>query len=337
MTASDRLRVVYISGYGRSGTTVLDILLAQHQAFTGGGEIDNLARRVWRNNEYCSCGLRVRDCKFWSDVVQRWVADRDPDFIDKYFSLQRRVETIANTIRMLTGVRDSTVFEAYAHQTVRLFDAIRSVSGTDVIIDSSKVPTRAFALAFIPNIDLHVIHVVRDGRGVAWSLLQSHKADLNAGLQRDIDPRSVVYTAARWSTVNLATEALNWRVGPGRFTRVRYEDFTAEPASTFERIGQSLGYDLSHVGALIQGGKQISPKHQISGNRLRMQRSIKVVQDESWRDHMPSRQQAVFGWLCGWLLKRYGYVYWPVFRRINFLRAIRSFQQRKRRFWQIDP
>src|SRR3712207_8630396 len=45
-----------------------------------------------------------------------------------------------------------------------------AVSGKPVIVDSSKSPARALALGMVPGIDLYVVHLVRDGRGVATSL-----------------------------------------------------------------------------------------------------------------------------------------------------------------------
>lgn len=302
-------RVVYISGYGRSGTTMLDIALGQHPAVFGAGEVTTLARHVWANNEYCACGSRVRDCPCWSVVVDRWVDNRDPtDFLERYQALQRQVENLVDPRRMfLPGAAGRGSLAPYAQHTARLFAAVAAVSGRDVIVDSSKMPGRAFALASVRGIDLHVVHVVRDGRGVAWSLLKRYERDVRAGLQRELKPKSLVRTAARWSFVNLATEALGRRLGPDRFTRVRYEDFTADPAGILGRIGRSLGLDLAPIGVDLQHGRPIRPEHQVAGSRLRMQGSINLVRDEAWRSDMPAGKQAAFTRLCGWMLRRYGY------------------------------
>jgi hypothetical protein len=199
------------------------------------------------------------------------------------------------------------VLELYAQHTTRLFAAISAVSGCNLIVDSSKMPGRAFTLASMPGIDLHVLHVVRDGRGVAWSLLKRYERDVKAGLQRELKPKSLVRTAARWSFVNLATEVLGRQLGPERFSRVRYEDFTADPAGTLERIGRPLGLNLAPIGVELGQGALVRSGHQVAGSRLRMQGSINLARDETWRSDMPASKQAAFTWLCGWLLKRYGY------------------------------
>lgn len=307
--APDRPSVVYISGYGRSGTTVLDIALGQHPRIFGAGELTALTRHVWVNNEYCACGCQVRDCPSWSRIIDLWVGDRDREvFLRRYRALQGRVEGLLNAMPVFRRAGASArALEAYGKDTARLFAAIAAVSGRDIIVDSSKMPGRAFALAAVPGIAVHVLHVVRDGRGVAWSLLKRYDRDVKAGLQREVKPRSLVRTATRWGLVNLATEALGSHLEPGRFVRVRYEDFTADPPGVLGRIGRSLGIDLGPIGADLQRGQPAKPAHQIAGNRLRMQGSINLVRDETWRSDMPAGKRAVFNGLCGWLLKRYGY------------------------------
>ncbi|NNE43484.1 MAG: hypothetical protein HKN12_04695, partial [Gemmatimonadetes bacterium] len=59
-------RVVYITGYGRSGSTLLDILIGQADGVTGVGELD-LLHRDW-GERGCSCGKDYDDCEFWSAV-----------------------------------------------------------------------------------------------------------------------------------------------------------------------------------------------------------------------------------------------------------------------------
>lgn len=304
-----KLRVLYVSGYGRSGTTVMDIALGQHPGVVGVGELTTLTRHVWGNDEYCACGSPVRRCPFWGAVVRRWAEGDDPaSLVDRYHGWQRQTENLLSPASILrAGGGGRRVLEPYARCTARLFAAVAAVAGRDVIVDSSKMPARALALASVEGIDLHVLHLVRDGRGVAWSLSKRYHRDVKAGLQREIKPKPLLRTAARWSFVNLATEAIGARLGPERFTRVRYEDFTADPAGTLSRLGERLGLDLAPIGARLARGEAVRPGHQIAGNRLRMQAALSLKRDEAWRSEMPARKQAAFNRMCGWLLRRYGY------------------------------
>jgi hypothetical protein len=306
--SSQPIRVAYIAGYGRSGSTVLDIALGQHPAVMGSGEIAALTRHVWVQNEYCACGSPIRDCPCWNEACEQWWRGLGSNFVLDYSLLQRKFEGLSMLARSSSGIGLGRPFGQYSIHTKRLFDTILSRSNKQVLVDSSKLPGRAMALAEIPGIDLRVIHLVRDGRGVAWSLLKSYERDARSGLQKEIKPKSAIRTALRWSAVNLAVEYLSRRKGPAAVMRVRYEDFASEPASTMQQIGSFLELDLSQIGSSLQIGASMEPGHQVAGNRLRMSGSIALKKDDSWRTRMPPGQRVAFERLSGWMLKRYGYL-----------------------------
>ena len=307
MSSTLPIRVVYIAGYGRSGTTLLDIVLGQHPDVVGAGEIAELTGHVWHENEYCACGQPVHDCDFWSPLLRQWLDAHPSSLMRRYEDCQEKIESLAGLSKLYSGYGRGEEFAFYSRATTRLFEAIRSRSGKSTIVDSSKNPGRAMALALIPEIDLRVIHVVRDGRGVAWSLAKPYARDVKSGLQRTIKPRPIFRTALRWSIVNLGAECLSNKLGPQKFMRLRYEDFVSNPASTMERIGSFAGLDLAAIGESLQRGEAIRPGHQIAGNRLRMNTSISLSADEKWRTMMPPAQQTLFRFLGGAMLRRYGY------------------------------
>jgi hypothetical protein len=228
--------------------------------------------------------------------------------MSEYCALQTKFEGLSVLAKVLSGIGLGKQFAPYALQTERLVNAMLSCSGKQVVVDSSKLPGRAMALAQIPTIDMRVIHMVRDGRGVAWSLLKPYERDAKSGLQKEIKPKSVFRTALRWSVVNLAVEYLSRKLGPEKVLRVRYEDFASDPVAVMQRIGAFLDLDLHQIGSSLQNGEPIGPGHQVAGNRLRMNGSVALTKDESWRARMPAAQQVSFERLGGWMLRRYGYL-----------------------------
>lgn len=305
---SQSVRIAYVAGYGRSGTTILDIALGQHAAVMGAGEITALTRHVWQNNEYCACGRPVRDCDFWSAVVREWSEGWDSRLMADYCALQEKFEGLPVFMKALSGTGSGEQLTSYGLHTKRLFSSVLSRSGKQMIVDSSKLPGRAMSLAKLPGIDLRVIHVVRDGRGVAWSMMKSYDRDVKSGLQKELRPKPVFRTALRWSIVNLAVEYLSRQLGPHKIMRVRYEDFASNPALVMQQIGAFLELDLSQIGSSLENGEPICPGHQVAGSRLRMNASIALSKDESWRTRMPARQQVSFQRLGSWMLRRYGYL-----------------------------
>ena len=305
MKPDQQIKLVYIAGYGRSGTTLLDIALGQHESVFGAGEITALSRHVWDKDEYCACGASVRQCPLWSEVVQRWLAGEDPDFLENYHRLQRSVESILSPRRALWRLSHKAETSEYARGTSKLLKSLAAVAGRSVLVDSSKLPGRAFALAEAPGIELYVVHVVRDGRGVGWSMMKPFKRQVEKGLQKELKPKPLLYTALRWVVVNLAAELLCRKVGKHRCIRVRYEDFVSNPAAT-------LGSILSLVGGDIQPEQYredspFRPEHQVAGSRHRMEKEITLLKDERWQNEMPAQKRRTFGIPGGVLLRRYGY------------------------------
>ncbi|WP_234419129.1 sulfotransferase family protein [Sphingomonas sp. EC-HK361] len=294
-----RVKVLYIAGYGRSGTTLLDIALGEHPAVMGGGEIATLARHVWANDEYCACGASVRACPVWREIVTDWRAGEPPTLIDDYRRAQERTETILGLGRIAERWRG----DAHAARTVKLLRAVVARSARPVVVDSSKLPGRALALAAMEGIELFVVHVVRDPRGVAWSLNKAIKRQVDKGVQRELRPKPLAYTALRWSIVNLATEWLCRRVGPGRHVRVRYEEFVADPPATLARILTLVGE--RPVPSVL--GAPMVPQHQVAGSRHRMQSAITIASDERWKTAMPRLRRWWVTLLTAPLLRRYGY------------------------------
>ena len=303
------MRVLYISGSGRSGSTLLDIVLNGHPDVQGVGELVNLPRAGWIGNEYCSCGRHANDCPFWTQVRRIWAERVGEDDAAGYLELQESFQRYRRLPKLLRERRlPSARFRSYAERTRLLFEAIREVSGKPVTVDSSKSPLRAFALAVMPGIDLRLVHLTRDGRGVAMSLNKSWRKDLKVGVTRDIKARPVWRTAAAWLLVNLTTGWVRRQLDPGKSVQVRYESLVTDPVEVLGKIGRVAGVDMTGVAETISSGGSVDVGHNIAGNRLRMSKSVSLRPDAGrWKDTLSDSQQRVSWLLMGWLLRRYGY------------------------------
>ena len=302
------IRVAYITGYGRSGSTALDIVLGGHPTVLGVGELVNLSRRAWADNEYCSCHARVRDCRFWSTVVERFTGRLGSNALAVYARLQARFEGSGAIGRDAVGrLTTSAGFADYAVCTRELFTSLADVSGKRMIVDLSKMPGRAVSLMGVGGLDVRLLHLVRDGRGVAWSLGKAYARDERAGIERPLSARAVPRTAVRWAVVNLGAEWVARRAGTKRAIRLRYEDFCSAPDRELQRTSALLDVNLDQLIDRLRAGEPFSPGHLVAGSRLRMAGPVKLRLDSQWRQQMPSRQQRIFQLLSGWLQRRYGY------------------------------
>src|SRR5262245_30949351 len=129
--------------------------------------------------------------------------------------------------------------EAYEHALASLYQAILDVSGCQVIVDSSKLPSHTLILARMPEIDLRLVHLVRDSRGVAYSAskrVEQSTASCPSILLPSYGP---VSSAARYDFYNGVTSALRAIGVP--YLRLRYEDLIADPHFHLREV-------LTHAG-----------------------------------------------------------------------------------------
>ncbi len=302
------LRVVYIAGVGRSGSTVLDSVLGNHPLIHSVGELARLANDAWIHNFYCSCGKRSQECPFWAAVYDAWCASSGKVSVEEYVAMQRDVERFR---RLPVLVRDSwkktETFQVYAEQTLLILKAIQKISGSSIIVDSSKGVERAFLLSLIPEIDLRVIQLVRDPRGVVWSHKKAFKKDLQKGLPRDIESQPAWRAALYWCRMNAEADWLRKRLGPERALLVRYEDFMMNTLPVLRNIGDFIGVDLTDIQRMIEKGDKLYFDHTVAGNRVRMKGKLQLKFDQEWKQHLSPTDRRITELFSGWLMSRYGY------------------------------
>ncbi len=100
-------RVVYLGGLGRSGTTLLERLLAARPGVCAAGETVHLWQRGLVRNELCGCGLPFAACPFWHRVGEHafggW-AEIDPGRVTRLAASVDRSRFIPRLAAPLPGL-----------------------------------------------------------------------------------------------------------------------------------------------------------------------------------------------------------------------------------------
>src|SRR5262249_49384217 len=165
--------VVYLAGSGRSGSTLLERTLGEMPGFVNVGELIDLFRREASRAERCGCGRPFADCPFWVHVGKRAFGDWSDARLADIHPLQRRVARQRYRPQLLAMRLAGPGFRAdaarYGEYYGSLYRAMAAEAGAACVVDASKWPVQALALAR-GGIDVRVIHLVRDVRGVAHSL-----------------------------------------------------------------------------------------------------------------------------------------------------------------------
>jgi hypothetical protein len=299
--------VLFVGGYARSGSTVMDILLGTAAGFCSAGELRFIWRRGFLEDQSCACGAAFSRCPFWDRVFDLGFGGRAAVDVDAVLRWNTRVDRWWRIPQLLarrsTGIaRD---LDAYRTTMRRLYTGIAAASGSRVIVDSSKDASHGYVLrALGPTIDLRVVHLVRDGRAVAYSLCERRKFDPASG--RVIGGHSHLHAAAGWSATNLLVEGL--RVASDRpYLRVRYEACASEPERVLRRIVAFAGGDPRSVTLNTSSFQLGADHHTVAGNPMRFERGeVPIRPDEVWRTQMSRKGRTTVEALTWPLLVRYG-------------------------------
>ncbi len=317
-TVSDerRVKVLYITGWGRSGSTILGRVLGEVRDFFLVGEMRYIWDRGFIENRLCSCGVPFRECPVWHGVTSRAFGDDGGVDAERLVDLRERgVRTrhvaLAPSLR---GLRTKMAgMEEYLQASEKLYHAARDVSRSRVIVDTSKFPSYGFVLGNLPSIDLYVLHLVRDPRAVAysWESRRKAKPDHGDGSKNLMTSHGFAESSLVWDEWNLATENLR-RQDPDRYLLLRYEDFVRRPRQSVEGVLRFLGEEGAKLPFAGEREVRLDVPHTFSGNPDRFQSgNMTIKPDETWRGGMSVPRQAAVTALTWPGLLRYNYPPWP--------------------------
>ena len=141
--------------------------------------------------------------------------------------------------------------------------------------------------------DARFIHLVRDGRAVAASIIP-----LNWG------PKGVLSAARHWIQHLAHGFAAEAALGPDRIIRVHYEKILAEPEATMKRLSSFLGVEF-HPAMLVPAGLALPAhtrhQHELIGAPLDTKRI------DAWRRSLTEREIEIYEAVAGDLLALLGY------------------------------
>lgn len=299
-------QVLLITGSGRSGSTLLDLLMAGVDGCTAVGELRYLWERGVVEDRLCGCGERFSECPFWQAVVAQAFGGAPPD-AQRMIALQNRGTRMRQLpATFATGGRGARRLEEYPRVMSDVVRAIAEVSGARTVVDSSKLPPYGGILERAPGIDLRVVHLVRDPRATAYSWGQ-RKQQPDRGSPGVMQIQGPLKSAALWSAWNAAAELLGRRLG-ARYLRLRYEDLITDPATSLRAVTSLIGTSDATLPLVDAHHAQLVPSHTVAGNPDRFHDGqVELRLDERWKQGLTARDAFAVSMIGAPLMKRYGY------------------------------
>ncbi len=303
--------VLFIAGWGRSGSTLLERLVGQHGAAASVGEMRDLWLRGLVEDRRCGCGERFSACPFWTAVGQAAFGGWDRLDVGRVQALRDRLDRPWTLPLLLwpgsLPARVRTPLEEYAAVLRTVYTAIAQVSGRRTVIDSTKIATHALVLRRA-GLDLRVVHLVRDSRGVMFSWQKTVTRPDAVGDPDVMLRYGPVTGSARYVLYNGYAHLLRALRLPYVF--LRYEDLVQDPPAGLAEVLRLLDVPAERGGAPAAGSGMPSLRatHTIDGNPMRMQSGpLRIAPDERWRSDMRAGTRRTVTILTAPLLLRYGY------------------------------
>lgn len=305
-------RLAYILSASHSGSTLLAMLLGAQPEACSVGEIR--APEMGDVDAYlCSCGVKIKECAFWNDVNKKMAEQGIAGF------------DITNAGTSIFEVRD-----AYAHrlleplcrgpflETVReaalsfsapwknylkdvqrrnaaLVGVLQELTHAKLVVDSSKSVLQLKYLLRNPALDIKIIHLVRDGRGVSQSLI-------GHGAKRPTREKLLHAVAREWRRSVEAAGCLLRQVPQSQWLQVQYEELCREPEAVLRRTCGFLGLETRSLNLDFRARQQ-----HIVGNEMRLKTTSEIRADERWRTQLSGEDLAWFEAEAGATNRAFGY------------------------------
>jgi hypothetical protein len=303
------IRILFITGNSRSGSTVLGTALNQVNGVFCAGEMQRIWDKGWLTDECCSCGAPILSCSFWSPVFGQIIGSYDAKLAKELRQARDSFVKLRGLPRLLTSRSLDSLpanVRNYLDVTERLYRAIQEHAGCRLIVDTSKYPTYSYLLRLLPALDIRVVHLVRDARATAYSW-QRVKAYPTAKGTQYMERHTALRSAAAWLILNSLADLL-WERDPVRYMLIRYEDFVNQPRRTFRRILNHAGEPEAALPLIGEDAIDIRHHHIIAGNANRFRTGlVKLMLDDEWRHKLNPLDAVVVTLVTFPLLRKYGY------------------------------
>ena len=251
--------IIYIAGYGRSGSTIVDVSLGQHPKIMGMGEFTNLFIE-WE---------KLRNDSFWSSIIKDFVRDFDYDI------------SIKDLIKLNREVQSSSFFTISKH-TIAVYckawnlilDSIYTKCPDVILVDSSKTTRLALfrvnRFRKLLNCNVKMIYLTRSFKSVRNSV----KKGGNRSLEKN-DPSFGKKSVSKFYIGYFMTLIATKLFYPTIKTKLKFENFVENPTLFLNKVMRSLGYEsiIYNEDNFIN----MDAGNGISGNRTRRSKQLSVT------------------------------------------------------------
>lgn len=258
-----RTKVVYILGLGRSGTTLLDIVLGNMENAISCGELNRYPYEEGRPYQYPENHPAQ---KLWMGIKDEFDARYPNTNWSKMVEMHRQFEFHGQFILNYLGLYNKTKFSEYLDFVERVYELIAEKTEQGVLIDSSKYASRALSIGRSEKIDVVYLYIKRGPSSVVASFAK-----------KDVEQNSKSWFGANlyYFMASKLCHLAFWRLkAKHRAISVRYEDLMNNPKKYFSIIGTELEVNATQIISKLESSTPFSGGTIYYGNRVRLQEEV---------------------------------------------------------------
>jgi len=264
----DGMSIIYIMGAGRSGTTLVDIVLGNGKKIFSCGEILKFFSLRGVPHGFSE---DTKIFQFWKRVEKIFFL-RNHDTYEELSDLTKSFESHSSFFFTMFGLHSKAKKLRYKNTMQNLFESISEESGRSIFIDSSKYPGRLIALSRCLSHKIHVIHIKRDPVFVVRSFLKKNIEQPS---------KNLISANIYYFIISFFCFIVKKMITNVDFIEIKYEDFISTPQSVLKNISNEFDIDLSYIAKKINDNDELSVGYLFEGNRIRLKSSLKLINSDS--------------------------------------------------------
>lgn len=283
----EKIKIIYLTGYGKSGATLIGRHLGQSKNAFFVGELKYFWTRGVLKNYECTCGVKVDNCDIWGKVMNEYLEyfpSIDKEAISTEFVKFERLKNYfkLKKVKENNGDNDLKQFlDKYLEHNEKLYEIIAKVTGKNILVDISRIPGRLLALSFSEKLEIYPVYLMRDPRGVLNSFVQ---ADMRYyGENRHSNFRQLI----TWNANTFFSIKHIKNLSPEKFLFILYSGYVRNPDEELKKLDELFNAEFNSEVKEGNVFVNLAPGHVFAGNRSRLVSGhVTIAEDTKWKKQL---------------------------------------------------
>lgn len=253
------MKIIYIAGDGRSGSTILDAILGNASETISVGECCRFWTRFNEKKTLCGCGDKIEECLLWSKIDIS-IRNKFPNYNPIDFEKKVKHILLFKNFNKIPKYITNPAWKEFCEIVKFFYISIAQISDKNTIIDSTKFPSWVAFLIQLDFCEIKVIHLERNLQSVANSWKKKILLPEYYDQKIYMPIKSNFLILKSWIKVKYLSAKIK---KTGDYLFVNYESFCNDNSTHIVKIEDFTGITINSENL------KIPFNHSIGGNPVR--------------------------------------------------------------------